>query len=656
MLHDHDLLSIQEVRTKVDKAYAAFLEYRKFSQEQVDHIVEAMAAAARAEAHRLAEMAVQETGYGNVAGKVAKNLLNADVLPRRIRGMKTIGVIRELKEEKIVEIAEPVGVVAAILPTTNPTSTAIYKSIISLKAGNAVVLSPHPRAKASTCATIDVLLKAAIGAGAPPDIIQCINNASIEGTNALMRHPRTGVILSTGGAGIVRAAYSSGKPAFGVGPGNVPVLIDETADLTEAIGKVVEGKSFDYGTVCSSEQTIVAPSSLRERILAELKARKAYLCTEEQSKVLARVLLNDKLIVNADCVGQSPQTIARMAGFEVPADASILACEIQGVGKKHPLSAEKLSPVLALYFVPDFAAGVEACEAILKFGGLGHTCVIYSQNDANIMAYGKRMPAFRVLVNTPSPQGSTGITTNLQPAMTLGCGAIAGNITSDNVGPQHLFNIKRIAWAVRRAEDAFSAESAHPVSIDRGTVVAAVEKYLAQRGLAMTSATPSAPAAAHTAAVPRTPPPAPPPMPQAAPAPLRTPLPAPVVSSATLVSNVVDRFLSSRRTPAPAAPASGVSAPASPAGACGCSLSTAPKQTVSAAAPEPPSPPVPAPVAPAPIPQPATPPIVDFVCEADVRLAIRENRKIFIGPRTIVTPSAREAAALHDTLVLAQRS
>lgn len=641
MLHDNDLLSIQEVRTKVEKAYAAFLEYRKFNQEQVDHIVETMAAAARAEAHRLAEMAVQETGYGNVAGKVAKNLLNADVLPRRIRGMKTIGVIRQLKEEKIIEIAEPVGVVAAILPTTNPTSTAIYKSIISLKAGNAVVMSPHPRAKASTCATIDVLLQAAIRAGAPHDIIQCINHASIEGTNALMRHPRTGVILSTGGAGIVRAAYSSGKPAFGVGPGNVPVLVDETADLTDAIGKVVEGKSFDFGTVCSSEQTIVAPISLRERILSELKARKAHICSEEQGKVLARTLLNDKLIVNAECVGQSPQTIAGMAGFDVAPDASILACEIRGVGKQHPLSAEKLSPVLALYFVPDFAAGVDACEAILKFGGLGHTCVIYSQNEANVLAYARRMPAFRVLVNTPSPQGSTGITTNLQPAMTLGCGAIAGNITSDNVGPHHLFNIKRVAWAVRRPEEAFSSPASSVSAVDRGTIVAAVEKYLAQRGISTSKSAgpviPIAPPVVRTAD---------------APAPSR---PAPGGTSTEVVTSVVDRFLRNRRSPSPAA-----AAPAAPAsGTCGCSLPAKPAPTTSAAAtPAPAVPATPAPAVSAPVPQPhlPPPPIVDFVCEADVRLAMRENRKIFIGPRTIVTPSAREAAALHDTLVLAQRS
>src|SRR5215471_10028179 len=277
MLEDKDLVSIQEVRSKVDKAYAAWLKYRTYTQDQVDAIVERMAAVARANARRLAELAVEETGYGNAKDKLAKNLLNADLLPRRMRGMKTVGLLRELPDQGLVEYGVGMGVVAAILPTTNPTSTAIYKSLISLKAGNAIVISPHPNAKRCTCETADLLYRAAVEAGAPEDIIQCVFNATIEGTNALMKHERTGVILSTGGAGIVRAAYSSGKPAFGVGPGNVPVLIDTSADLDDAIPKIVTGKSFDYGTVCSSEQAIVADIALRDRILALLKQQKAYL-------------------------------------------------------------------------------------------------------------------------------------------------------------------------------------------------------------------------------------------------------------------------------------------------------------------------------------------------------------------------------------------
>src|SRR5579863_5755114 len=239
MLVDKDLVSIQEVRSKVEKAYIASQKYRHYSQDQVDAIVEHMAAAARANAQRLAELAVRETGYGNAKDKLAKNLLCADLLPRRMRGMKTVGVIGELAEEKVIEIGVPVGVVAAVLPTTNPTSTAIYKTLISLKGGNAVVVSPHPRAHKCTCATVSVLYQAAMEAGAPEGIIQCVDQATIEGTNALMRHEKTGVILATGGSGIVKAAYSSGKPAFGVGPGNVPVLVDTSADLNEAVAKIV---------------------------------------------------------------------------------------------------------------------------------------------------------------------------------------------------------------------------------------------------------------------------------------------------------------------------------------------------------------------------------------------------------------------------------
>ena len=413
-----------------------------------------------------------------------------------MRGMKTIGILRELPEEKLVEIGVSMGVVAAILPTTNPTSTAIYKSLIALKAGNAIVISPHPRAHRCTCATAAVLYQAAVEAGAPEDIIQCVDAATLEGTNALMRHERTAVILSTGGSAIVKAAYSSGKPAFGVGPGNVPVLVDTSADLDDAIPKIVLGKSFDYGTVCSSEQAIVTHVSLRDRILSLLKAQKAYIATEAQKDALGKLLITSNWTVNPNCVGQAPTKIAKMAGFEVPADTSIICAEVGGVGKQHPLSAEKLSPVLSLYFLPDFNSCVETCYALLKFGGLGHTAAIYSQNDARTREYAMRMPAFRILVNTPSPQGSTGITTNVFPSMTLGCGAMANNSTSDNVGPLHLINIKRLAFVVRKPEEAFempldynaatypAAGAASPgdLAIDRSVVAAAVERYLASRG------------------------------------------------------------------------------------------------------------------------------------------------------------------------------
>lgn len=586
MLADKDLISIQEVRGKVEKAYAAWQKYRLFTQERIDAIVERMAAAGRAHAQRLAELAVEETGYGNARDKLAKNLLCADLLPRKMRGMKTVGILRELTEERIVEIGVPVGVVAAILPTTNPTSTAIYKILISLKAGNAVVLSPHPNARRCTCETAAVLYQAALEAGAPEDIIGCVEASTLEGTNALMRHERTGVILSTGGHGIVKAAYSSGKPALGVGPGNVPVLIERSADIREAVRKVVEGKSFDYGTVCSSEQAVVAEESLREPIVAELKAANAFFCNPGQKDALAKLLLTPNWTVNPKCVGQPATKIAQMAGFEVPAGTPILVVELEGVGKQHPLSAEKLSPVLSLYFPKDFDACMEICRGLLRFGGLGHTCAIYSKDDARIRRYALEMPAMRVLVNTPTPQGSTGITTNVFPSMTLGCGAMAGNITSDNIGPLHLINIKRLAYAVRKPEEAFEipvgAAAARPantdaVRIDRPTVVAAVEKYLSARGISTGGASPAA-------------------------------------------TQVVDRFLSKRSEGWTAAQCA-VPQPSSPA--------------ATHAAPE----------------ISAQPTAVDFVCENDVRSAIDAKRKIYVTPKAIVTPSARDLADRFDILV-----
>jgi len=617
MLEDKDLKSVQEVRTKVALAYEASRKYRNYTQEQVDQIVDRVAAVARANCERLARMAVEETGYGNVKDKVAKNLLNSDLLHKAIRPMKTAGIIREDPANGIIEIAEPVGVVGAILPTTNPTSTAFYKILISLKSRNAIVISPHPRAVRCTCETASLLAKAAEQAGAPQGIVQCLNEATLQGTDALMKHRRTGIILSTGGAGIVRAAYSSGTPAIGVGPGNVAVLLEASADVDEAIAAVVAGKSFDYGTVCSSEQTVVAESASRDRVLAALKANKAYLCDARQSLALQKVLIGPNFRINPDCVGQAPAKIAEMAGFSVPADASILAVELEGVGRDYPMSAEKLSPVLAVYFVRDFQASLDACETILNFGGRGHTCVIHSKNDERIREYGLRMPAFRVLVNTSSPQGSTGITTNVLPAMTLGCGAIAGNITSDNVGPLHLINIKRIAYHVRDAESAFDSPEAKayfagqpiPGAAPEAPALAmsslssagtgsarisdAVGRYLEQRGISGPARPP-----AGGAAVART-------------------------MNANPAASVVDQFLSRRRTRPVAAQAS---APSRPAAAV----------ATPEASPAPPAPPV---------------VVVPFVSEDEVRQAILKERKIYIDSETIVTPAARDLGDARGILV-----
>ena len=629
MLEDKDLQSIQEVRTKIVRAHEAFLKYRSFTQEQVDHIVDRMAAAARAQSGNLARLAVEETGYGNVKDKTVKNLLNCDILHRAIRPLKTVGIIREDREKGIIEIAEPVGVVAAILPTTNPTSTAIFKILIALKARNAIVVSPHPRAVRCTCATHQVLYDAAIEAGAPEGIIECLGEASLAGTNELMRHRLTGMILSTGGTGIVRAAYSSGKPALGVGPGNVPVLLDGSADVAKAVASVVDGKSFDYGTVCSSEQCLIAEESRRGPVLAALQANGAHLCNEQETAALDKILFTPDLRVNADCVGQSPQRIAEMAGFRVPAETRVLVVEIKGVGRDHRLSAEKLSPVLSVYFVRDFQEGIKAASAILNFGGRGHTCVIYANDEQRIREFGLAMPAFRVLVNTPSPQGSTGITTNVFPSMTLGCGAIAGNITGDNVGPMHLMNIKRIAYHMRDAASAFHSEeskallagrplvpglaaAAMPVapapvareaasSVGASKIVEAVSRYLAERGIAMTAENIAAGGAAK-----------------------------PVSSvAANPAATVVDRFLEARGRGVSVAVAA-----ASP------NVTAAPEQ----------APPVPAPAAET---APAAPgvEVVPFVCEDDVRRAMVLRKKIFVNRKTIITPAASDLDKSSNVLV-----
>ena len=614
MPRDKDLVAIQNARDKVERAYAAFQKFRGFTQEQVDHIIDRMAQAGRANAERVARLAVEETRYGNVKDKTAKNLLCSDTLHQAIRSLRTVGIVREDAAQKIIEIAEPVGVVAAIVPTTNPTSTAYFKILIALKGRNTIVISPHPRAIKCTCEAAAVMYQAAREAGAPEDVIQCLENPTLEATQELMRHRRTGIILSTGGQGIVRAAYSSGKPALGVGPGNVPVLLERSAEVKQAVRMVVAGKSFDYGTVCSSEQSLVAEESMGDQVIAELQANRAHLCDAAQTAALAKLLITPDFRVNPQCVGQAPTKIAEMAGFTVPPDTSILVVRLEGMGKEHPLSAEKLSPVLSLFLVKDFEAATKLCDNLLHFGGLGHTCVIYSRDEARIREFALRMPAMRVLVNTPAPQGSVGITTNVFPSMTLGCGAIAGNITSDNIGPMHLINLKRVAYHVREAEAAFESPEARA--------------YFAAQG--------SSPGKAPAPAAPPLPPPGPGDSP-----------------SRPVIADAVERFLASRGLQAKVsekAPTAAVIA--SPAVEVVDRFLASRRQA--AQSPQPPDHPS-RPVAPsprsAPEPGPPAPPVevAAFVSESDVRQAMREGKKIYIGSKTIVTPAARDLGA--DVLV-----
>ena len=521
---DSDLRAVQQVRDLIRAAVAAQQRWATFSQGQIDAVIEAMATAATQAAEQLARMAVEETGFGNVPDKIKKNKFCSEDVYRAIRPMRTVGILREDREKGVIEVAEPVGVVAAIIPCTNPTSTAIYKILISLKARNGVVLSPHPSAKKCICATADVLQKAALKAGAPEGLIGCLTQVTTQSTQELMRHRNVAVILATGGTGLVRAAYSSGKPAYGVGPGNVPAYIERTANVRKAVGDVITGTSFDNGTLCSSEQAILAEESNREAVLQELREQGTYFLNAQEMDAVGRVVIRpDTFRVNPKIVGRAAPVIAEMAGFKVPPQTRVLLAEPGGVGRAYPLSAEKLSPILAFYTVRNWQHGVELANQLLVFGGLGHTAAIHSTNDAVIREYGQRVRASRVVVNSPASHGSIGLSTGLFPAMTLGCGAMGGNITSDNIGPQHLFNIKRIAYETRPVESAAvqravlvpqavpAAPASAPASAkvpDRGTIARVVERFLAQKGVSPPGA-PATPVAQEAKNEPVSPPPPP---------------------------------------------------------------------------------------------------------------------------------------------------
>ncbi len=453
MAFDLDLQSIQEARDLCRRAKAAQLQMKSFSQEQVDAIVKAMAEAGARENRRLAEMAVAETGFGIVEDKMIKNYVATEMLYNFIKSMKTVGVIGDLREKKVMEIAEPMGVVAAIVPSTNPTSTAMYKAIISVKARNAVVVSPHPSAKGCILEAVRVVAEAAEKAGAPAGAISCQTLPTREGTHELMKNRDTAVILATGGSGIVRAAHSVGKPAYGVGPGNVPAFIERSANIPKAVRDIIAGKTFDNGTVCASEQAIVTETVIAAQVEAEAKKQGGHFLSDEQMDALSRVVAAQGGGLNPAIVGKSVQTIAGMAGISVPKETRVLIARQTAVGKKHPLSMEKLSPILAYYVEPDWIAACHRCIELLEFGGVGHTLAIHSMNQEVIMEFALKKPVFRIVVNTPSTHGAIGATTGLDPAMTLGCGTWGGSITADNITPRHLLNIKRLAYGIRELED-----------------------------------------------------------------------------------------------------------------------------------------------------------------------------------------------------------
>src|SRR5580765_8510664 len=464
---DRDLASIAEARALARRAKQAWLELAEFSQERIDAIVDAMATAATPHAEAFARLAVEETGYGVVADKVQKNLFASEKVYRFIRPMKTVGVIARHDDRRVVEIAEPFGVVAAVVPSTNPTSTAIYKILIALKARCTIVLSPHPSAVKCITRVAEVMEEAARRAGAPAGSINWMTTVTIEGTQELMKQRDVAVILATGGMGLVRAAYSAGKPAYGVGPGNAPAFIERTADIVKAVRDVVTGKTFDNGVLCSSENSVVVDAPVVEEAKREFVKNGGYFMSSAEMDAVARVLLGPNRLPNPALVGRPATVIAQAAGITVPAETRVLIAELKGVGRDYPLSIEKLAPVLSFYVVSDWKDGCERCKEILRYGGMGHTMSIHSRNDQIILEFDLKKPAYRIVVNTPTTHGSIGLTTGLDPAMTLGCGGYGGNITSDNISPRQLINIKRLAYEIRPAAGRVGSGAPSPQSMAR---------------------------------------------------------------------------------------------------------------------------------------------------------------------------------------------
>ena len=561
---DRDLASIAQARAMARRAKAAWLQLAEFDQAAIDAIVDAMAEAAAAQAEAFARLAVEETGFGVVADKVQKNLFSARKVHDFIRPMKTVGIIARHEDKRVIEIAEPFGVVAAVVPSTNPTSTAIYKILISLKARCAIVLSPHPSAVKCITRVAEVMDEAARRAGAPPGTINWMTEVTLEGTQELMKHRDIAVILATGGMGLVRAAYSAGKPAYGVGPGNAPAFIERTANVKKAVRDVITGKTFDNGVLCSSENSVVVDEAIVEEAKRELVAQGGYFLSKAEMEALAKVLVTPQRLPNPALVGKAATVIAEKCGLTVPAGTRVLIAHLEGVGRDYPLSIEKLCPVLSFYVVRDWQEGCERCKQILRYGGMGHTMSIHSQNDQVILEFGLKKPAYRIVVNTPTTHGSIGLTTGLDPAMTLGCGGYGGNITSDNISPRHLLNIKRLAYETTSVANRFESAGSTG-SPDRRLAALPVR-----------------------------------------------PAPSAGVSAEALTRRI-DEFLGSRGFQGGAPP----------------DRTELPGQTA------------------------ANQTALDFVCEDDVRKAIRAGKTLVVSERAIVTPAARDLAEAHRVFTVA---
>src|SRR5947209_4714252 len=613
---DKDLVSVQQARDLVEAAHRAQVELARFDQGKIDRICEAMAKAALRESARLGALATEETGFGIPAEKQEKNRFAAEDVWNYFKNLRTVGVVLESKD--VVEIASPRGVVAGIIPSTNPTSTAIFKCLIAIKSRNAIVLSPHPSAARCINETVKVVKEAAVKEGLPADAIACMTTATIEGTEALMKHKQTAVILATGGIGLVRAAYSSGKPAFGVGPGNVPVFVERTADVPKAVQDILTGTCFDNGTICASEQAVVVDAPVEKAVREQFRAQGGHFLSPSEADQLAKVVATPQRSLNPAIVGKSVDFIAKLAGLTIPPGTRCLLADVGGVGRDYPLSMEKLSPLLAFYVEEGIERGAARCFEVLSYGGMGHTAGVHTRSREAAVRYGREMPASRVIVNSPTTHGAIGFSTALPPSMTLGCGSWGGNVTSDNVSPLHLMDIKRVAFETRavksarpalstqkpmeaaQAEQPLAASTTQPRKIDREEIAAIVDRFLAGRTpqhhaeLHPTTSTPAQPVidveAGSKYAVPTAAPHA-----EAAPTAIET----------GWNGNTQEQ---SRPTPQPTAP---VASPAPSNGGQASANGNARKA-------------------------------VDFVSEDDVRRAIQKGEKIYINARTIITPSARD--------------
>ena len=443
---DKDLAARQEARLLCRQAQNAQRQLSRMTQQQLDTITEAMAKAFSHHASELAELAVRETGFGNVRDKATKNTFASETVFNAIRNMKTVGILNRHPEKKLWEVGVPVGVIAAIVPSTNPTSTICYKALIALKSGNAIVFSPHPKALECSLRAAKILEQAAAAAGAPAGAIGCLSLAAMAGCQELMAAPEVSLILATGGPAMVRSAYSSGKPAIGVGAGNGPAYIHHSADICHALDCILRSKSFDNGTICASEQSIIVEKAMEDRVRQEAQSRGFYFMSKDEAGLLARLLFRPNGTLNPEIVGKEATTLAKIAGFTVPSSTKILVAREQEAGPTRPYSMEKLCPVLAFFVMPDENSVLEKAIEVLTHEGSGHTFAMHCADEAVIERFALQIPVSRFLVNTPAALGGIGQTSALFPALTLGCGAVGGSSSSNNISPLDLINIRRVAW------------------------------------------------------------------------------------------------------------------------------------------------------------------------------------------------------------------